>query len=336
MVRNLNSYNKNKGEKRYQSNDFKPLNYLRFSNNPKAEKSNESRISASATWHMLKAMQELRRPDAESNWKQFGNSKSIAWKTGTSYGHKDAWAIGLSSKYVVGVWVGNADGEGRPDLVGVSAAAPLMFRIFETLDGDAVFQMPVADMEIMNICKQSGYRASMISPETETKPVAKSVSLTATCHHHQIIHLDETDSYKVNSVCYPVQKMHEKSWFILPPAQAWYFKKFNASYVEPPDYLNECVSQSSETMEMIYPKKFTKIFVPIEIDGKQGKVVFEAAHRNQEADVYWFLDDQYVGETTQVHQMGLFPSAGNHRIYLVDNQGRELSVAFEAINKRKF
>ncbi len=336
MVRNLQSYNKNKGNKRYHSNDFRPLNYRQANENPMVNKLGVSRVSAAATWHMLKAMQQLRRPDTESNWQQFSNSKSIAWKTGTSYGHKDAWAIGINSDFVVGVWLGNADGEGRPDLTGVSAAAPLMFRIFEVMGGEAVFQMPIADMKNIKICKQSGFRASKICPDTETIPVVKSASLTATCHHHQIIHLDETDRYKVNSVCYPVHKMHEKPWFILPPAQAWYYKKFNINYIEPPDYLNGCLPQTNEVMEMIYPKKFTKVFVPIEIDGQQGKVVFEAAHRNQDAKVYWFLDEHYVGETRHKHQMGLFPSAGHHRIFLVDNQGRELSVAFEAINNRTF
>ena len=335
LVRNLHSYNINKGNQRYQSNDFRSLKYWKSKTEGEDEKINESRISASASWHMLKAMQALRRPDAETNWQQFGNSKSIAWKTGTSYGHKDAWAIGLNSKYVVGVWLGNADGEGRPDLIGVSAAAPLMFRIFDTLDGDAVFQMPVADMQMKHVCKQSGNMANSICPDVELLPLAKSVLSTPACAHHQLIHLDESESHKVNSSCYPVQKMHEKPWFILPPAQAWYYKRYNVNYSEPPEYLDGCITRASDAMEMIYPKKFTKVFVPIEIDGQQGKVIFEAAHRHPQSKVFWYLDDNFIGETKQVHQMGLSPMAGPHIISLVDDQGRELSIAFESINERQ-
>lgn len=334
MARNLNSFNRNKGEKRYQSNDFSEFHYNKSKEKPKVERSAESRISAAASWHMLKAMQELRRPDAESNWKRFSNSKSIAWKTGTSYGHKDAWAVGLNTEYVVGVWLGNADGEGRPDLTGVTAAAPLMFRIFESIDGEAVFPMPIGDMEMMSICKQSGSKASKICPEVEIKAVSRQVSTTAICSHHQIIHLDETNTYKVNSMCYPIQRMNKKSWFILPPAQAWYYKKFNTNYAEPPEFQTGCIPQSKGMIEMIYPKKFTKVYVPVEIDGRQGKVVFEAAHLSADANVYWFLDEQYVGETKQIHQMGLSPKEGHHRIVLVDHQGRELSVAFEAVNQQ--
>ncbi len=334
MVRNLCTYNRNKGDLRYNVQDFRPLTYVKHHENDPVELSKNGRIGAAATWHMLKAMQELRRPDAESNWQQFTNSRSIAWKTGTSYGHKDAWAIGLNNEYVVGVWLGNADAEGRPDLTGVVAAAPLMFRIFEVLDGDAIFQMPVADMEMVKICRQSGSRAGDICPDVDILPIAREVASSSSCTHHQLVHLDQTSSFKVNSTCYPVQNMQTIPWFILPPAQAWYYKKYNINYTEPPKYMEGCTPPGSENLEMIYPRRFTKVFVPIEVDGQLGKVVFEAAHRNPDIKVFWYLDDDYLGVTRQNHQMGLFPSAGTHQINLVDEQGREVSVSFEAINKR--
>ncbi len=330
MARNLNNYNSRKGNLRYHSNNFKSLTYLNNNEGASKLKTKNSKVSASATWHMLQAMQELRRPDA--NWEQYSSSKTISWKTGTSYGHKDAWAIGINSGYVVAAWVGNADGEGRPDLVGVSAAAPLMFRIFESLPESTAFQIPFSDMKMMKICQQSGAKASAICPDTDNLPITKSVASTGVCRHHQILHLDETNKYMVNSVCYPIHKMHEEPWFILPPAQAWYYKKYNMNYAEPPDYLAGCISRTIETIEMIYPKKFTRVFVPTEIDGRQGEVVFEAAHRNPKAKVFWYLDDEYIGETRQVHQIGLHPSEGSHQLSLVDDQGMELNIAFEAIN----
>jgi penicillin-binding protein 1C len=210
-----------------------------------------------------------------------------------------------------------------------------MFRIFEILDGEADFQMPIADMNMMQICKQSGYKAGHNCPDTEMMPIAKSSANTPVCQNHVLIHLDETDTYKVSSICYPVQKMHIKPWFVLPPAQAWYYKKFNTNYTEPPGYLAGCVPEMSESMEMIYPRKFTRIFVPVEINGEPGKVIFEAAHQNPEAKVYWYLDQEYIGETRQNHQMGIFPAAGFHQISLVDSQGSELSVTFEATNERE-
>ena len=332
IARSLQTYNINKGEKRYNTHDFRSLEYISDQHKTSIELSKDAKISASSTWHMLKAMQELRRPDSETNWQQFGSSKSIAWKTGTSYGHKDAWAVGLNSNFVVGVWLGNADGEGRPDLTGVLAAAPLMFRIFETLGGNGNFPMPIADMTMMKICRQSGNKASNNCPETDLVPISNSANTTSTCKHHRIVHLDQSGNYQVNSICYPVGKMLEKPWFILPPAQAWYYKQFNTNYLEPPDFLDGCIPEG-DFLEMIYPKQYTKVFVPIEIDGNPGRVVFEAAHRNPNSKVFWYLNDEYMGETSNVHQMGLFPSAGAHLLSLVDEQGRTLSVPFEATNK---
>ncbi len=85
---------------------------------------------------------------------------------------------------------------------------------------------------------------------------------------------------------------------------------------------------------MIYPKKFTKVFIPTEIDGRQGEVAFEAAYRNPKSKIFWYLDDKFVGETRQIHQIGLYHSTGSRQLSLVDGLGRELSVAFEAIKNR--
>lgn len=335
LVRNLQQYNLNKGAMRYNLNTFHPLSYFPQKVSD-SELTSDYHISAGASWHTLKAMQMLRRPDEESGWQQFSNSRSIAWKTGTSYGHKDAWAIGLNDKYVVGIWVGNADGEGRPDLTGVITAAPLMFRVFELLKGDATFPIPMANMDFVKICSQSGQKASSICTDVSLQPLAKSAMNTQECFYHKHIHMDENESYMVNSICYPVNKMVTKSWFILPPSQARFYKKYNSDFNLPPDYKDDCSAMAEGILEMIYPRKFTKIFVPVEIDGDKGKVVFEAAHQNPEARIFWYLDSRFIGETKNHHQMGLFPDAGPHLLSLVDEQGREINLPFEATNDRQF
>ena len=78
-------------------------------------------------------MEEVNRPEGDEAWKFYDSSLKIAWKTGTSFGNRDAWAIGTNSRYVVGVWVGNAKGEGRPTLTGVTSAAPILFDVFNLL-----------------------------------------------------------------------------------------------------------------------------------------------------------------------------------------------------------
>lgn len=86
-------------------------------------------------------------------------------------------------------------------------------------------------------------------------------------------------------------------------------------------------------MELIYPRSYTKVFVPKEIDGALGAAVFEVAHRNPEAVIYWHLNERYIGSTVHKHQLGLNPSKGHHKLHLVDEQGRELKLAFEVISE---
>ncbi len=129
--------------------------------------------------------------------------------------------------------------------------------------------------------------------------------------------------------------MVHKSWFILPPAQARYYKQNNADYQEPPAFLSYCNPEKGEMMEMIYPRQAAKVYIPLEIDGHPGRVVFEAAHQNASAKIYWHLNDNFVGTTQRVHKMGLYPATGKHRLHLVDQFGRELQVNFEVMNKTR-
>ena len=85
-----------------------------------------------ALWYTLDALKEVNRPD-EIDWRLISSVKRVAWKTGTSYGFRDAWAVGVTPEYAVGVWVGNAEGQGAPGLVGARTAGPVMFDIFNML-----------------------------------------------------------------------------------------------------------------------------------------------------------------------------------------------------------
>ncbi len=315
---------------KYMGRKWSPNTYLKQPE--KAGPVNELNLSPGAAWHTLKALQKLRRPNQESNWERFGSSRPIAWKTGTSYGHKDAWAIGVNSKFVVGVWMGNADGIGRADLVGVTAASPLMFKIFGLLKGDAHFPMPVKDMIDVRICKQSGLKANPNCPDVEWVYVSKGINNTQDCPYHQIIHMDMEKKNQVNSSCYPVARMTDVAWFIIPPAQAWYYKKSNLDYKDVPEYLIDCDNQA-EMMEMIYPRQFTKVYIPVELDSEKGRVVFEAAHQNPSSKIFWHLDEEFIGVTENEHQISLYPPTGRHKLSLIDEHGRELNVEFEVLNK---
>lgn len=289
-------------------------------------------LEPSSVYYTLLAMQELVRPEESSGWNYFGSARPISWKTGTSYGFKDGWAIGLNSKYVVGVWVGNADGEGRAGLTGVQAAAPLMFDLFKLLDGDAELSIPY--MKTFSICQESGLIASEICSNTVEMQLGDYMIGGKTCDYHKLLKLNSDSTYQVNSSCYPVSDIIQKPWFVLPPIQSWYYKLYHTEYQEPPAFLEGCINGDVlNIMELIYPRLFTKIYVPMEQDGKPGLAVFEAAHRDENATIYWHLDNAYIGATTGKHQLGVYPEKGVHTLTLVDLNGNELVKQFEVINE---
>jgi penicillin-binding protein 1C len=292
-------------------------------------------LGAGSIYQTFNAMNELMRPGEEQLWSQFNSPQKIAWKTGTSFGFRDGWAIGVTPKYVVTVWVGNADGEGRTGLIGVQTAAPVMFELFKFLPASSWFNIPYDDLEYVQTCPQSGFLATELCNATDSLLVPIKGSHSASCPFHQLVHLDAQERYRVSSECESPANMHHKSWFVLPPAMEWYYKNHDYTYKTLPPWRADCIAFADKTgsMEMIYPKRSNSIYVPIELDGKTGKCVFEVAHRNKSITIFWHLDDAYIGKTKEFHQMALNPSIGKHLLILVDENGERLEQHFEILQR---
>jgi len=336
MARTLNHYQA--FNSRYDKNDFHPPNYIFHDQKKKNEGSDKSSIlSASSIWFTLEAMNEVSRPDEDADWQQFSSSAKIAWKTGTSYGGRDAWAIGCNPNYVVAVWVGNSDGEGRPGMTGLTYAAPIMFEVFKTLKPHGWFYAPYDDMIRLPVCRQSGYKATAICETVDTVWVQKKGMTSKNCPYHKIILLDNTGKWRVNSDCESVSNIRFQKWFVLPPVMEYFYKSKNPFYRILPPYREDCIPQESTvaSIDMIYPKNNSKIYLPIDLNGEREKVVFKAAHSIAGTKIYWYLDNTFVGVTENFHQMGLAPEAGKHKLTLVDQKGQSLSLSFEIIEKKQ-
>ncbi len=302
---------------------------------PENDAANEPPVlSPSAVWSTFEAMLEVTRPEEDANWQTFSSSSKIAWKTGTSFGFRDAWAVGVTPKYVVAVWVGNADGEGRPGLVGITAAAPLLFDVFDRLPKTNWFNPPHDDMTTVRICRTSGHRASSICEVVDEVAIPNASLNTTACPYHQLVHLDATEQWRVDSECEDIVNLRNRSWFVLPPVMEWYYKYNHPNYQLLPPFREDCKGLVNEkNMAIIYPKKPSKIYLPVALDGSTGKTVFEVTHRNRQATVYWHLDNEYLGSTKGIHQMELAPALGKHLLTLVDEEGKTVSQSFEVVGK---
>ncbi len=336
MARVLKHYNKSDGE--YLLDDFRKME-LQLKEKSKQRKEDwqqaANRLGAAAIWHTFEAMQSLERPGEEGQWEQFSSSRRIAWKTGTSFGFRDAWAVGVDTKYAVGVWVGNADGEGRPGLVGVRAAAPILFELFDQLPAGRWFEPPFDDMVQVPVCQKSGYRASTICP-ADSIWIPRAGLKSPPCPFHHLIHLDPTGKYRVNADCMLPAKMLKKPWFVLPPIEASFYQYRDPGYRSLPPWMPGCVPEvtAENNLQIIYPKPDAQIYIPVDLDGKASRLVLKAAHRNPATIVYWHLDQQLIGSTQHFHEMELLPKEGPHQLTLVDEYGERSSVIFEITDKK--
>lgn len=337
LARTLNHYFVYRGKNRYSSLDIRPLHYVKSDSVDDDGVGDEetSALSAASIYQTFDALKEVYRPGEESGWRYFNSSKKIAWKTGTSFGFRDAWAVGVTPDYVVGVWVGNADGEGRPGLTGTEAAAPVMFDIFSQLPGQRWFLQPHLEMEQITVCAKSGCRSTQACEDLDTVWVAAAGLESAACPYHKKIHVSDDRKFRLHSECASISNMAEVSWFILPPVQEYYFRTKNLTYRALPPYRKDCQASSSLTsMDLIYPKPNSKIFVPRDLDGNPGQTIFELAHRNAGMTVFWHLDGDFIGSTRKVHYLALNPTEGAHILTLVDETGEYLERHFEVLSKR--
>jgi penicillin-binding protein 1C len=333
MARNLNQYN----GKETRLRGFFPPRYTSSEMPVKSlAASNTAPLGTGSAWLTFEAMVEVSRPGEELLWRQFSSSNRIAWKTGTSFGNRDAWSIGVTPGYVVAVWVGNASGEGRPGLTGINVAAPVLFDVFRALPATSWFKMPEDALMKVPVCRYSGYRASAICEYKDSAWIPKAGAKTAPCPFHQLVHLDKTGQWQVTAACESPENMLHVPWFVLPPVQEWYFRNKNPFYKVLPPFREGCGNNyDRRNMDLIYPKNNSILYIPVDLDGRPGSTVFRAVHRNAGATIYWHLDDEFLGSTSKLHQMAITPDKGMHKLTITGQDGERMTIGFEVISERR-
>ena len=291
-------------------------------------------FSAGAAWLTLQALVEVARPGDEASWQEYASSRRIAWKTGTSFGSRDAWAIGVTPSWVVAVWVGNADGSGRPEIKGTDAAAPLLFDLFQNLPQSRWFEEPVASLRYETVCADSGYVAGPDCVRTTRILVPANAKTDQVCPYCRVVHLSADGRYRVRAEDAGSLGMTTERRFVLPPAVEWYYQRSTMGYRPLPPWAPGMAGPESDALEFIAPEEGSSIFVPIELDGRPGMTIFRVAQRGGPTRLFWHLDGEYLGQTTTDHRMQAHPAAGWHTLVVVDEDGSSISRRFEVYARR--
>jgi len=293
-------------------------------------------VSAGAAWLTVKALAEGVRPDDESLWHVFAGSKRIAWKTGTSNGNRDGWAIGTTEAYTVGVWFGNAEGQGRQDLQSIRTAAPVLFEIFASLPAAHWPAAPSENLKEETFCADSGYMAGRYcgrtvkgfrpaqAPQGTLCPYCTAVSFTPDGRFQA----DMSDMTGVYEGRFPLIQNR----FVLPPAVEYYYSRFAATYKKLPPFVAGHQGAHPSQLAILFPEQGARIVIPIEIDGSAGAMIMQAAARDIGTVIYWDIDGVYLGSTQGTHTITVRPKIGTHVLTVTDSLGTRRVRTFEVLD----
>lgn len=293
-------------------------------------------LSRESTYQTLEAMALLTRGEEEMGWQFFKQSSKISWKTGTSFGNKDAWAMGITPCHAVGIWIGNSDGEGKSELTGLNTASPILFEVFKLLKCETSGNEFVITDSAW-VCAKSGYQKNENCEKVLKKAVCKKGLDSPLCPYCRKIFFDPSGKFRATKNCFPNEALLDKSVFVLPPTMSYYFEKKNLMSSHEPSLHSKCRSNfASETdFELVYPIHKAKIFIPKALDGIKSKVVFQASSRDKNAILYWYIDQKFIAQTSIHHQIEISPGYGEHILSINNSQGKEKIITFEILERNK-
>jgi len=290
--------------------------------------------SAGAAWLVANTLAKLERPGAEYYWHLFSDQVRVAWKTGTSYGQKDAWAIGVNRQWTIGVWVGNFSGEGNAMLGGAQTAGPVLFTLFNALSDRSRpqwFEMPEYDLKQREVCALSGYSPSPACTSTVQVRTPAGAYQRRLCRLHRKVCISRTHGYEVCSRCW---EPHDTVWHvkaIYPPAATALLHRRGVAVDSVARHNPTCTAvHRSDAIEILYPVRDVGIIVPRNLRGEYEKVVLKASYRHANGSLFWYLDGRFVGETVGHHNLAVDLPAGEHRLVVQDGAGSTAVVRFRA------
>ena len=304
---------------------YKPINFV----NGKTSKGEKPLISAGAAYVITEILTQIKRPDLPLDWANSTHMPQIAWKTGTSYGRKDAWSVGYNNNYTVGVWVGNFSGEGVPDLSGAEKATPLLFQIFNAIDYNSKkewFSMP-DDIELRYVCAQTGKVPNTYCNDLVLDYYIPGVSSTQTCDHLKkvLINPDSTMSYCTS--CCPQLGYIEAYYPNLAPEIITYYDKNLIKYKKIPPHNPKCERMlQGENPRITSPIDDNEYYVNVN-DSMQIMLSCDVA--NDVRTVYWYINKKFYRSAAKGEKIFFVPNEGKVEISCSDDKGRNSNISIE-------
>jgi len=293
---------------------------------------NEQLLQEVTAYHIREILTSVKRPDFEQYHLQFNNQIPVAWKTGTSYGSRDAWAIGVNEQWTIGVWVGNFKGGSVANLSGSSAAAPLLFSLFNNLSDNKkeLWKKPLySNYESIEICRLSGYKATNICPRKRNVALPINRMQNQTCSCHKEIIISKIYGFEVCSLCWNAEDtLHIVEEHYSPAVRSVLRKTGREPKAETLHNPHCSAKKEDVQFSIVYPENGARLFLPGSDALSNMGFVAIAAHKQRDAELQWFLNGAFLGSTKDEHKMAVTVGSGEYRIGVQDSLGIYLEAKF--------
>lgn len=287
-------------------------------------------LSPGTCFILTEMLGKLRRPELPAVWDATVDIPKVAWKTGTSYGHRDAWSIGYTPDYTVGVWVGNFNGKGVPALVGAEAAAPVLFAIFDALSGQSEnrwFVQP-PEVETRQVCSISGMPLGDFCVSVQNELYLPGISPNQACSIHRRFFVDRKTGSRLCSHC-RIGRSYDEHTFEYWPAEIASWRSRNGhSRAGIPEHFKGCTKAVAGAGPVINsPVANAEYKIRTGVSLTYQKILLDAAVSNQTQNIYWFLDGKIIYSGPPDRKVFLKPERGRHTLLCMDDEGRSTEVA---------
>ena len=264
------------------------------------------------------------RPDFPSRYRWSGVPPQVHWKTGTSYGHRDAWAAGSDDRFTVVVWLGNFDNTPSRHLVGADAAGPIMFDMLEALSTGrppVPPPPPPTDLSRIEVCRFSGRRPTRACPHRDHVWALTQHAPTASCAYHRVVDVDLQTGLALRPGCRQGRPFQTRSFLQLPAKVRRWLDAHRRDLPAPPSWADGCApSTSDHAAPAITSPAVGQVALLIPgVPADRQEIPLEAESRS--ARLSWFIDGRFLGTVKAGAPLWWPPAPGTHEVVVVDETG---------------
>lgn len=291
-------------------------------------------VSAEAAYLVSETLTEVSRPDLPRSWELARDVPKVAWKTGTSFGHRDGWAVGFSDRLTIGVWVGNFDGSAVRGISGAEHAGPLLFELFRALEGgDGEWRRPRGlRLGRLALCAVSRGLPGESCGATIRAEYVPGRSRLARCDYHRQAFVDRGSGHILSGDCLDGRPYRRRVLTVYPPELQTWRRAENQAVAPLPPVSADCGSaQAGAPPRIVSPQAGTPYLLRADAPEQFQKVLLAAQADSRAETLYWYQDGVLVGAVAVGDRLFVSLRPGRHRLVAVDNFGRSAATVYEVV-----